>query len=273
MRSESCRIDGTSYGYGVVDASGPTVVLVHGWGLARHSYRRAAESLATAGYRVVVPDLPGFGTSSDLPLNRISLESYAASMQRFLEGCDELGGGPVHLVGHSFGGAVVAQLAHDAPDLASSVILVSSVSGATWVRHESESGGIERLLRDRPVWDWGVHLVHEFPMSRFPVAALDVLRDLSHNLVWHLPSLGIVASIIRKSDLRDELALVRERGIPAAVVWASDDRVITRAAFDDQCEALGCDGTVVEGNHGWPLSEPARFARTIAGILDEFAKR
>lgn len=263
MDHEHCRVDGRTFGYGIVEGSGPLVVLVHGWGLAHHSYRPAAETIAAQGYRVVVPDLPGFGESSELSLLSLSLPSYAAAVARFLEECPEVGGEPCHLVGHSFGGAVAAQLAHDHPALVSSVVLVSSVSGATWQRQ----GEVERLLSERPLWDWGVHLVSEFPVGRFPRGALGVFRDLSHNLVWHPASLGLVARLIRRSDLRGELAKVREQEIPVAVVWAEGDRVVTRACFDDQCGALGIDGTVVPGNHGWPLSDPDSFGHKIGEIL------
>ncbi len=200
---------------------------------------------------------------SDLPLLGMSFATYSRAIRRFLEECHDVAGEAVHLVGHSFGGGVVAQLAHEAPELVRSVVLVSGVSGGTWHRDEAA----ERPLADRPLWDWGVHLLQEFPVGQFPVAAISVLRDLSHNLVWHLPNLGFVANMIRRSDLRLELAKVRDKDVPAAVVWATGDRVITRASFDDQCEALGIDGTVVEGNHGWPFSSPASFARTVAELV------
>lgn len=263
MRDETCRIGRRSYGYGLVEGPGETVVLIHGWGLAHHSYSAAAEALALQGYRVVVPDLPGFGGSSDLAFMDFSFATYARKMQRFLEHCHDIGGEPVHLIGHSFGGAVAAQIAHDAPELVRSVVLVSSVSGATWQRDDST----ERLLIERPIWDWGVHLVSEFPVDRFPVAALGVLRDLSHNVLWHLPTMGLSANMIRNSDLRNELSKVRERKVPVSVVWAKGDRVITRACFDDQCSALGVDGTEVEGNHAWPLARPDAFGRKIGEII------
>ncbi|MHB1988517.1 MAG: alpha/beta fold hydrolase [Acidimicrobiales bacterium] len=267
MTDETCRIDDRSYGYGVIDGEGRTVVVFHGWGLAHHAYRAPAEALAAQGYRVIVPDLPGFGASSDLPFIGISLGAYSRAMARFLEECDEIAGEPVHLVGHSFGGAVAAKLVHDSPQLVASVVLVSSVSGVTWHRGNE----MDRLLTERPLWDWGVHLISEFPLGQFPIAALGVLRDLSHNVVWHLPNMGIVAQMIRRSDLRDELATISGHGMPVASVWAAGDRVVTRACFDDQCRALGIEGTIVEGNHAWPLASPASFARTVGGIIESMS--
>lgn len=266
VRERACRVHGRRLSYGEVvgrtedGEPGPTVVLVHGWGLAHASYNKAAQALAGHGYRVLLPDLPGFGRSHDLPLTRVSLESFAKVLQGFLERLQET---QVHVVGHSFGGAVSARLAHDAPELVASLVLVDAATGATWSRDDEA----ERLLTERPLWDWALHLVHEFPMSEFPHAATSVLRDLGHNLVWHLPSLGLVAHLTRHSDIRAELKRVAELGIAVSVVWAAGDRVVTRACFDDQCIAVGLNGTVVEGNHGWPMADPIAFGRIIAEHL------
>jgi pimeloyl-ACP methyl ester carboxylesterase len=244
-------------------------VLVHGWGLAHLSYKRAAEALAARGFHVLVPDLPGFGRSTDLPLTRVNLESFAKALEGFLLKMHERqgdGGGlvlPVHVVGHSFGGAVGARLAHDAPLLVASVVLVDAASGVTWSRSEHA----ERLMSERPMWDWALHLLNEFPLSEFPAAATPVLRDFGYNLVWHLPNLGLVAQMTRRADIRNELRAVTERGVPVFVVWAEGDRVVTRACFDDQCAAARCSGTVVRGNHGWPLADPDSFGRVISELL------
>ncbi len=262
MRHRSARVRGRVVSYGVVEGTGATVVLLHGWGLAHSSYARSAEQLGRAGFKVIVPDLPGFGRSTDLPFSKLTFESFARVVAGLLRqvGADEA---PVHLVGHSFGGAVCAQLAHDYSDFVQSLVLVSSVSGVTW-RREAEA---ERLLAERPLWDWGVHLLREFPLGEFPHTARAVLGDVRHNMAFHLPAMSIVGSLIRRCDLRQLLGRVAEDGILTAVVWPSGDRVVTRAAFEDQCEALGCEGTVVEGNHGWPLANPKDFARVVGELL------
>jgi pimeloyl-ACP methyl ester carboxylesterase len=55
-------------------ASGPAVILLHGWPYDIHSFVDVAPVLASAGYRVIVPYLRGYGTtrflSSDTPRNR-----------------------------------------------------------------------------------------------------------------------------------------------------------------------------------------------------------
>jgi pimeloyl-ACP methyl ester carboxylesterase len=270
-----CRVNGRWVAYGETVGRGadgevgPTVVLVHGWGLSHLSYKRAAQALAARGFRVLVPDLPGFGRSRDLPLTGVNLDSFAESLQGFVskmherQSDDEVLVQPVHLIGHSFGGTVSAQLAHNAPELVASLVLVDAASGVTWSRTE----GRERLMSERPIWDWALNLLHEFPLSEFPMTATAVVRDFGHNLVWHLPNLGLVAQLTRRSDIRGELEAISACGVPVFVLWADGDRVVTRACFDDQCVAAGCSGTIVEGNHGWPLAHPAAFGRVISELL------
>src|ERR1700722_12816149 len=54
-------------------AGGPVVILLHGWPYDIHSFVDVAPALASAGYRVIVPYLRGYGTtrflSSDTPRN------------------------------------------------------------------------------------------------------------------------------------------------------------------------------------------------------------
>ena len=47
-------------------ADGPAVMLLHGWPYDIHSYVEVAPLLASAGYRVIVPYLRGYGTTSFL---------------------------------------------------------------------------------------------------------------------------------------------------------------------------------------------------------------
>ena len=54
-------------------ANGPVVILLHGWPYDIHSFAEVAPLLAAQGYRVIVPHLRGYGTttflSADTPRN------------------------------------------------------------------------------------------------------------------------------------------------------------------------------------------------------------
>src|SRR5262245_35887916 len=107
------------------DPDRPLVLFLHGWALGHHSYRVALGRLARNGFQVVAPALPGFGGTADLPARRFSFKGYAEWTDAFLTAIDHAG--PVAAIGHSFGGAVAIQLAHDFPDRVSRLVLVNSV--------------------------------------------------------------------------------------------------------------------------------------------------
>jgi len=106
-------VDGTRIHY-LEAGEGPPVVLLHGGIIdaATVSWPPVIDRLAS-DYRVLAPDLLGYG-ESDLPPGPYSIPRHAGVVADVL---DELDLGPVTLVGLSMGGAVAIQLALDRPDL------------------------------------------------------------------------------------------------------------------------------------------------------------
>jgi pimeloyl-ACP methyl ester carboxylesterase len=102
---------------------GRRVVLVHGIPGAGRSWEGVVAALT--GLEVIVPDLLGFGGSAApaYSIEHIGPEAQSRALERLL---DELGGQPVVLVGHDFGGPVSILLAGRRPDLVSAVFLLSA---------------------------------------------------------------------------------------------------------------------------------------------------
>lgn len=107
--------------------TGPTVVMLHGWGRSLEALRPLGELLATT-YRVILVDLPGFGLSP-LP-SEASNEGggwdtlqYAERVKQYL---DDAGIRSCILIGHSFGGRLSVQLASRFTDLVRGTILIGS---------------------------------------------------------------------------------------------------------------------------------------------------
>src|SRR5215212_8645123 len=98
MRTE---IYGTSVEY-TEQGSGEPVVLLHSSGASGAQWRALAERLS-ARYRVIAPDLYGYGgTAGWAGRGTFCLAHEAALVRGLMERLDE----PAHLVGHSYGGAV-----------------------------------------------------------------------------------------------------------------------------------------------------------------------
>ncbi|MFB9850798.1 alpha/beta fold hydrolase [Micromonospora andamanensis] len=108
-----------------VHGQGPLVVLSHGMGENRHSYRHLIPLLVTAGYRVASIDVRGHGDSSTGWPSYAPVEVGAD----LLAVVRDLGGGPAVLVGNSSSGAAVVFAATDAPDLVNGIVLVGAFVG------------------------------------------------------------------------------------------------------------------------------------------------
>ena len=89
------------YAYGPDD--GPTILAIHGFRGTHEGLQPLAARLGEAGYRVIVPDLPGSGASGPLPGGH-DAEQYGA----WLLGVTEQVPTPQLLLGHSFGSVIVA---------------------------------------------------------------------------------------------------------------------------------------------------------------------
>ncbi|MFT4152034.1 MAG: alpha/beta fold hydrolase, partial [Paracoccaceae bacterium] len=92
--SDGIRLEAEAYG------SGPVILLAHGGGQTRYSWRGVARAQAEKGWRTVALDLRGHGASDWDPAQDYSLERYA---QDIAEVAAALGGGVYH-VGASLGG-------------------------------------------------------------------------------------------------------------------------------------------------------------------------
>lgn len=103
--------DGTPISYEVYGQGEPALVFVHGWsGDAR--YWRAQVPYFSREHRVVVLDLAGHGHSGLTPRTRYSMASFGEDVRAVTEAAC---GGKIILIGHSMGGAVIAEAARLMP--------------------------------------------------------------------------------------------------------------------------------------------------------------
>ncbi|MFF0087588.1 alpha/beta fold hydrolase [Streptomyces canus] len=122
---------------------GPPLVLLHGGGPGASGVSNYARNIAALAkeYRVVVPDLPGYGRSSK-GIDRADPFGEVADRIRGL--LDRLGLDKAHFVGNSLGGACALRLALDTPDRVDRMILMGPAGiGATRAR---PTPGLNSLL-------------------------------------------------------------------------------------------------------------------------------
>lgn len=123
--------------------SGPAVVLLHGGGPGASgvsNYSRNIDALAKQ-FRVIVPDMPGYGRSAK-GIDQSDPFGYLANMIRGL--LDELGVDVAHLVGNSYGGAAALRLALDTPRRVGKLVLMGP--GGIGTTRGLPTAGLNKLL-------------------------------------------------------------------------------------------------------------------------------
>ncbi len=80
----------------------PSIIILHGWGLSAKRFAPLASALTNKGYRVLVPDFPGFG-DAPMPPKPYTLSDYVSFLESYIK---EKKLNSVVLIGHSFGGRV-----------------------------------------------------------------------------------------------------------------------------------------------------------------------
>lgn len=248
--------------YGVGGA-GPPVLFLHGWAMTHRAYLRPLSHLTRNHLTVFAPALPGFGGTADLPVEHRSLAGYARWVRAFCRAAEVPT--PLTVVGHSFGGGVAIQSAHDFAALAARLVLVNSIGGSKWI----DERGMLRASRERPLWDWGLHLQADLAPRREVTRVLPVIaRESVPNLLRNPRAVWRVAHLARTADLEAELAELRDRRLPIVIVWSSRDTVIPESTLLSLRTGLGDPELVtVPGTHTWLISDPARFGEIITNIV------
>ncbi|WP_405752668.1 alpha/beta hydrolase [Streptomyces sp. NBC_00012] len=170
----------------------PTIILIHGAFADASSWSAVVERLQRQGHRVLAPALPLRGLASDSAYIRSVLDSVT---------------GPIVLVGHSYGGAVISQAAADAPQVKALVYI------AAFVPDIGESA---------------LQLTDKFPGS--------TLGQATATQYYPMPDGGQGEELVIKKDLfRKQFAA----GVPRATaqVMAAGQRPITLAALQEPATA------------------------------------
>jgi pimeloyl-ACP methyl ester carboxylesterase len=127
--------------------SGPPVVLVHGFvGDGRATWGAQLDALADE-FTVVAWDAPGAGASSTPP-DDFGIDDFADTLAAFVRA---LGFERAHLVGLSFGAALVLATVHRHRNLAASVTLVGGYAG--WSGSLGVEAARQRLVRSLELSD------------------------------------------------------------------------------------------------------------------------
>jgi non-heme chloroperoxidase len=212
--------------------SGQPVVLIHGYPLDGTSWERQQRELLANGYRVITYDRRGFGKSSQ-PTVGYDYDTFAADLDVILTTLDltdvvlvgfSMGTGEVGRYVAKYGTARVSKVAFLAP---LEPFLVQTDDNPTGVP-QSVFDGIEATAKaDRFAWFTGFYQdfynLDENLGSRISQEAVNASWATA-TASAPIASYAVVSSWIE--DFRDDVAKVRESGIPSIIVQGTHDRIL-----------------------------------------------
>lgn len=211
---------------------GQAVVMLHGGGPGASgvsNYSRNIEALAQE-FRVIVPDMPGYGRSTKRP-NHTDTYRYIADMIRGL--LDHLGIDTAHVVGNSLGGAAALLLALDTPNRVDRLVLMGPAGIGT--TRGLPTAGMTSLLSyytggDGPTRDKLATFIRTY-LVYDSSSVSDELIDLRYqasidpevvaNPILRRPS---TPQAIWRMDITRDRRLQKLEN-PTLVLWGKDDKV------------------------------------------------
>lgn len=186
-----------------VVGEGKPFLILHGWGSNSERWQPVAEIISKKGFKVMIPDLPGFGKSNALPMPW-NTNKYVAWIEAFIDSCPEFKDG-FYLLGHSFGGALASKLAVKHNQDIKELFLVS----AACVRKRTAKKGIlakiskvVKLFNFLPYYDFLRKAVYRFIIKKSDyVYVKGVMREtymnvIAEDLSFHLPFIKVPTTII-----------------------------------------------------------------------------
>jgi 2-hydroxy-6-oxonona-2,4-dienedioate hydrolase len=206
--------------------SGAPIVLVHGLGVSADYWVRNGPPLAAAGYRVLAPDLPGFGRTEG-PLEAMGILAQAESLRRWAE---KIKLASAVYVGHSLSCQTVLELAARHPACVRALILAAPTG---------EGGSLRRLARQ------AFALLRDLPRESLRIAAVVAAAYVRAGprrvlRTWHLGA------------RHDPMRTLPEVRVPTLIVLGERDPVVDRSFAARMAEGLA-DAMIVEvadGSHG-----------------------
>jgi abhydrolase domain-containing protein 6 len=237
---------------------GEPVVLLHGFGASADNWNRFAARL-TRRYRVIAPDLPGWGQSTRREAESYGYPRQVERLQQFLE---QLGLERFHLVGHSMGGFIASAYAARYPEKVATLGLIAP-HGVT-EPHASElaksvaAGDNWLVAASVPEFDRLLNNV----FARRPYLPKSVFRLLAQHAIRNsAKSAAIFAEMqTNQPPLEERLAEIKA---PTLIIWGDQDRVLDVSCAEVFRQRIQrAEVLLLPGSGHMPLVENARACAT-----------
>jgi pimeloyl-ACP methyl ester carboxylesterase len=242
--------------------AGRPLVLIHGFPLSADMWRPQLERVPD-GWRVLAPDLPGFG-----PHPGEAAPSMADFARSVLSWMDAVGLERAVIGGLSMGGYVTLALYRLAPARVTGVVLAATKATADSAEGQAARDAMSRLVREK-----GAPAVADQMLPKLLGDAARHSRPdlpaLVRSLIEANQTAGIDGAIAAMKGRPDSTALLEEIACPALVVAAAADSLMPAAEAELMRDRLPHARlvTISGAGHLVNLEAPDEFSNALATFL------
>ena len=239
------------------EGAGPPVLLLHGFPATGRLWSRVAPALINAGYRVLVPDLVGYGESDAAAGEGVDMGRQARWL---LELLDALRIARAVVVAHDVGSAAAQLLLHMAPQRVRGLVVLDGVYAGEWAME---------AIASIQTWD-AADARRLFPVLARRLGKSADMRDMLTAYEGEEGGLRLIRAA-RDLDPRQTLhigASLRGIGAPALVLWGEhDDFLPVDTVARPLAELLGAALIMLPGGHFTPLDCPQQVGSALIDFL------
>jgi len=223
LKQHSVYVEGLRIEY-LEGGKGDTLVLLHGFGANKDNWTRFGKYL-TSHFRVIAPDLTGFGESSPDPDGNYTIRVQAERIKAFIRA---LGIKSLHLGGNSMGGNIAGAYASRYPKDLKSLLLIAPGGVAS-----SEPSEMFRRLKDgkpnplvaESIEDYERLL--DFVFVKRPFIPRAIKKYLIKEAIEHQSLNRKIFKQLRSSVDNPPLeAMLKGLPVPTLIIWGVQDRVL-----------------------------------------------
>lgn len=251
--------------------SGHPVLLLHGFTSRADRWRQTAIDLATKGYRVFVPDLPGHGFAAKSASFDHSVTGYRDFVLDLL---DKLSLDRLALVGTSLGGHIVAKVAAHSPARVEKLVMIGSM-GLNPLPPERTTA-IRNGLADMSPAAMRARLLTVFTDPSFVTDDLvmeDVRVNTSPGAKESIDKFAAYLATGFNNDLALDDLVALDGKVPLLMIWGEDDKSMpVEVAHKARARLAHARlATLRSVNHTPYIENPATFQKILTDFLENRA--
>ncbi len=246
--------------------SSPPVVFLHGFPLNHHIWHQ--QSSLDDTYRLIFPDLPGFGASAlERPPSRVTIDWMAEQVRDLL---DALGITETVMIGHSMGGYVTLAFAEKYPERLAAIGMVCSHARAdTEEVRERRMRQIEQVRKEgvKPLAD----AMREVLFAPDVVEHMPELVDWVYSLMLEASPRAVIGALYAMARRPDRLSVLAGWEKPLLCIAGMEDRIVPRERQIEMAEAAR-NSTLIfvpEAGHMAMLEQPEAVNDALRDFLDD----